>query len=541
MSTVMSLRRPASGVRLILSVLLATAATLTIGCGSGGSVGPSGSQFSGNTSVTVALTSTANDQLTELDLEFQSLTLTSQSGKTVALLSTQQPSEFVHLNGGIDVLTTVSVPQDIYTTATATIGGAQFTCLTLTPQNSPAGGGIDISTYAYGYTPTSQVTATLPLPITVTGSSMGLLLNLMVSQSVSYSSCYPSGMYSITPTFNLTPLTIAPQPTNAGNGKLSGLEGGIASLNTDGSGFTLSVAEGPFGTRSLPVTSTGATVFQGVSGLSTLSAGMFVNMDGGLQSDGSLLATRVAVEDPSAVNVMTGPLLEVSTEVPDLLIYGRQEQGPLISALGGPSGLYAGAPYFDFSNAVFQISGQLTNLQSLPFAPEFSASNMVPGQNVDLTSPALIVSGGVYTPANTITLIPQTSDGEVVSSSTNGSFTIYQVALASYDLFPVFAVQPGQANLLNNPSEIEVYVDSNTQKLNSQPLAPGSTLRFYGLVFNDNGTLRMDCAQVNDGVDFLAPPSPAQQSYMEKGAVQQTSGGSAGPLLPSINVITRQH
>jgi hypothetical protein len=25
-------------------------------------------------------------------------------------------------------------------------------------------------------------------------------------------------------------------------------------------------------------------------------------------------------------------------------------------------------------------------------------------------------------------------------------------------------------------------------------------LRFYGLVLNDNGTLRMDCAQVNDGV-----------------------------------------
>jgi hypothetical protein len=28
----------------------------------------------------------------------------------------------------------------------------------------------------------------------------------------------------------------------------------------------------------------------------------------------------------------------------------------------------------------------------------------------------------------------------------------------------------------------------------------GSVVRFYGLVFNDNGMLRMDCAQVNDGV-----------------------------------------
>jgi hypothetical protein len=36
--------------------------------------------------------------------------------------------------------------------------------------------------------------------------------------------------------------------------------------------------------------------------------------------------------------------------------------------------------------------------------------------------------------------------------------------------------------------------------MNSTSLTPGSTLRFNGLVFNDNGTLRMDCAQVREGV-----------------------------------------
>ena len=47
--------------------------------------GPSGPKLSGNTSVTVVMTSTANDQLAEFDLGFQSITLTSQSGKTVTL------------------------------------------------------------------------------------------------------------------------------------------------------------------------------------------------------------------------------------------------------------------------------------------------------------------------------------------------------------------------------------------------------------------------------------------------------------------------
>jgi hypothetical protein len=53
---------------------------------------------------------------------------------------------------------------------------------------------------------------------------------------------------------------------------------------------------------------------------------------------------------------------------------------------------------------------------------------------------------------------------------------------------------------LDRATDVVVYVDSNTQSLNTSPIAAGSLLRFHGLLFNDNGTFRMDCAQVNDGV-----------------------------------------
>ena len=43
-------------------------------------------------------------------------------------------------------------------------------------------------------------------------------------------------------------------------------------------------------------------------------------------------------------------------------------------------------------------------------------------------------------------------------------------------------------------------MDSSTQMLNSAAIAPGNVLRFNGLIFNDSGTLRMVCRQVNDGV-----------------------------------------
>jgi hypothetical protein len=67
-------------------------------------------------------------------------------------------------------------------------------------------------------------------------------------------------------------------------------------------------------------------------------------------------------------------------------------------------------------------------------------------------------------------------------------------------------------------------VDSNTQKLNTRTLASGNTLRFNGLVFNDNGTLRMDCAQVNDGVSLTPQSNSAVQSHAQVKTLLRTYG-----------------
>jgi len=217
-------------------------------------------------------------------------------------------------------------------------------------------------------------------------------------------------------------------------------------------------------------------------------------MDAVIQSDGSLLATRVAVEDtnPTNLTVWSGPVLNVSSAIPVLLNLGVEQQGQLV--LASPT-------YYSFGNAIFQISGQFTNLQSLPFAASFDATNMVAGQNIYVSTHALNISPEpIYTPAATVTLLPQTINGTVSQISSAGNFTTYTVSLAAYDLIPALAVQPGQTTLLKNPSSVVVYVDADTQLLNTQPIAQGSLLRFNGLLFNDNGTLRMDCGQVNDGV-----------------------------------------
>jgi hypothetical protein len=250
---------------------------------------------------------------------------------------------------------------------------------------------------------------------------------------------------------------------------------------------------------------------------------MFVDMDAAIQSDGSQLATRISVQDSDTSNlsVSTGPLLQVASSQPSFFSVGRQDQGYLVTSdQAGVSMAYS------FGNATFQILERFTNLQSLPFVPSFNASNIFDGQNVYVTTHATTLQGGpIYFPATTVTMVPQTINGTISGTSTEGSFTTYTVTLASYDLIPNLAVQAGQNTVLSNPSTVIVYVDSNTSMLNTQPLAVGSVMRFNGMLFNDNGTLRMDCGQVNDGVTIQP---------------QSQSAAASRAMAPGQQIITKR-
>ena len=173
-----------------------------------------------------------------------------------------------------------------------------------------------------------------------------------------------------------------------------------------------------------------------------------------------------------------------------------------ISYASGPLGVGLGNyACLGCNTTTFGITKQFSNVQNLPFPASFTMNNMVAGQFVVATFHELNGLGHApYAIATTATLLPQTLDGTVSAIGSDGNFTTYTITLAPYDLFPQFAVQPGQTTLLTNPSQVVVYADSNTQMLNTNPIAVGDVVRFYGLVFNDNGTLRMDCAEIFDGV-----------------------------------------
>jgi uncharacterized protein DUF5666 len=440
-----------------------------------------------NTSVTILVSSTANDRVVQANLTVTKLMLTDAMGNAVNVLSTPQSAEFMHLNGLTESLATVDVPQGAYTAATATLGNANFACVALT-----SSGGISAGT-------TTQIsgtpTVTVPAPISISGTHLNLVLNLQISSSQGDSAC--SALYTspppgssdatITPAFTL--MMSSDHPGEAG------LIGVVSAFASDGSGFNVAGADGPVWS----VKANGSTVFQGIAGLSALSVGQPVNFDASPQSDGSLLATRVEVTDAnvSELTVWRGPMIFISNTEQQTL-FATERLGALFDGVEGEGGPWA----LGFGgDTIFRTSAQFSNLSSLPFSATFGSNNMVAGQSVYLSTHASAFpnSPGLVA-VTTVTLLPQTINGTVTAVGTAGSFTTYTVALANYNLFTALATQGGQTTILTNPGSVVVYVDASTQTLNTATLAIGSLLRFNGLVFNDNGTLRMDCAEVLDGV-----------------------------------------
>jgi hypothetical protein len=436
--------------------------------------------------VTMVATATANDQLYGFRIHLTHLALTSQYGKTVDVITKSLGVEFMHLNGSAEPLATVSIPQDTYVSASATVDYATFSCADLNPY-----GAVGTSTFEND---SPSVTVNVPAPLVVAGP-MGLVLDLQVSKSASFGSCAAEAVeaWSVQPTFNIRAFTLGESGSSLT--VETNLDGLVSSLGA--SKLTVTAADGPV----WPIAADSSTRYQGVSGFEGVAAGAAVDMDIALQADGSLLATRIAVEDnnDSDLTMWRGPLAFVDAQTPVLETVPVETQGALFdNASGSPT---ASAWQFVFGSSAFRISQQLANLKALPFSPVFESANMVPGQSTYLTTHAgAFPDGPNRVSAGTVTLLPQTLNGTIVGVSAEGGFTAYRVALATYDLFSALSQQAGQTTLLTAPTSLIVYTDSSTRQFNTAPLALGTVQRFRGLVFNDAGTLRMDCGWIFDGV-----------------------------------------
>jgi hypothetical protein len=475
---------------VLFAFSLALTMVLLAGCGGSGSQ-MGGTPPGGNTQVVVLRASTANDQLFSFQVLINTISLVNKEGTSVTIftnpLSFGPFGEWMNLNGISTPLTTTSVPSDTYTSAVVTVFRCSFSNLTF------AANTFTTSTFAQGLCAegTGTTTVNLPNPIKITGPAMALALNLQVAQSFTLDATTDPATYSIDPMFTLTPVAIAAQPTDETNGKVTLIDAQVTSVGADGKTIMVQPADG----QALTLVSNSATVFQGIAGFSALAANMLFNFDAAIQSDGSLLATRIEVPDATAVAGVGGPFT-LPVIGPGVFQTQTQEQnGCTIVQIPFCGNIY------HLNNTVFQVSGELTNVANLPFPASFASSNFLQGQNVLVTSSGVADNRSIEE-AVTVNLLPQTLNGTVSAVSNQAGFAVYTVTLAPYDLLPVLqnytSLTPPPH--LSNPSSIVVYADTNTSFLNSGTVAVGSLIRFRGVIFDDNGTARMDATAIYDGV-----------------------------------------
>ena len=477
-------RRPSS--RGLLPVFaVAVSASLLTSCGANSSL-PISPPPAGNTQVVVLLSSTSGDELWSFYIDITSIVLHDGAGKSATVYTNatdgefnRVPAEFFHVNGASEPLLTVSLPQGTYTSATVMAGDCYFSTAGVKPDGGPWTAISSQGTCSQG---TGNTTVNLPTPVTISGSTTALLLNLEALHS--YTPGDPTAFpptATITPVFTLTSAEILAQPTNNQNGLLTGIIGQITSISN--TGFAIQTLDGAMWTLAAGT----GTNYQGISGLSSLGVGMFVNLDATVQPDGTLSATRVEVDEPAATDFVTGPTLAGA--------YSESGKFVLMGSQGFPEsggwGMQATA------DTAFKTSGQFSNLQNLPFQANFSTQSLFTGQNIAVFYSTPNSYG--YQVVDVITLMPQTINATVSQVSNGNGFTIYTVQLAPNDLISTLQAQAGSFPVITNPAEVVVYADAKTQLLAPGPVVAGDAARFRGLLFDDNGTLRMDCSQILAG------------------------------------------
>ncbi|HTR25092.1 MAG TPA: hypothetical protein VMI10_14015 [Terriglobales bacterium] len=476
---------------LTLAIFLPPELVALIGCG--GSMGTMQNQ-GGMTNVTVLRTGTANDQLTSFRIEITSLILTDKAGKSVTLLDDPGAAndslaglEFMNLNGAYSPLVSAAIPQGTYTSATLLAASCQFANVSITPAGGLMSSYFSEKRCSQG---TGLATVNLASPLVILGTSEILSLDLQVSQSYTLTTTQGSGgptqSYTISPVFTLGPLSASTQPSH---GLVAGIDVQVASVNSTGNGFAATTPK----RASLSVVTNAATVYQGLPTFSSIASGMLANLDAAVQTDGSLLATRIQVDDPTAIAEFTGPWTFSDGQPGSFVIL---PQG-CFHTLDNP---VCDSGFQSTNGATFSVSGEFTNLQSLPFTASFTCTSLSLGQNLSGFSQGARDSHGVPI-VTTISLRPQTINGTIAAVSTINGFSVYTVSLASYDLIPIVQAAAGPASQdLANPASVTVYAGANTQLSTTALIGVGSLARFRGIIFNDNGVLRMDCQKILDGV-----------------------------------------
>jgi hypothetical protein len=460
---------------------LASAALLLAGCSAASNAVLGTTTSASTASVPVTLTDAPSDLVLATSLTMNSITLTDSKGTTTSVLSSPLTFEATRLDAVQEPLFVPAVPEDTYTSVTLTYSNAIVAYIDPTTKQ------VDVTT---GVLQTNTQTITFPSAVTVSNTTTGLLVDYLVANSVTIS----GSTVTVSPQFHVAAVPVPSTPTNGTNGLTVGIKGQITALGTNS--FTLTLPHGISVTASV----NSNTVYQGISGFSALTVGALVEADLTLQTNGTILATRVeeAVAPVANMQFLEGPI----TFGPATSLSGTV----FTMAVRDKVGATATTTPIETdtititSSTKFVVPARFTTLAGAapPFTQAFSASTLFPGQAVTVATTA--VSNNAAT-ALAIEQHPQTVGGTIASVANMTSTQAYYVYVLTLD-------SNGWLAKLTGKTSVTVYADNNVQPINNNTLTVGQTARFNGFLYELGGNLTLLAGVQADGPGNPITPHP---------------------------------
>ncbi len=432
-----------------------------------------------NTAVQVNMGDAPADWMLAFSMNITSMSLTGSKGD-VSAVSTATPMEMTHLMGTMQPLARVSAPQGTYTGATITIGSA--TVMYMDPTSK-----LPVQTTISGPIIAAVIFST---PITVGTTPMAMGFDLDLASSVTGTA---GGTLSMNPVFNVTSgMQGSGSPLDPANGCIQQMMGTVSS--TSGSSFTMTSLQAA---QSFTFMTNSSTTFDNISSMSGMMNGMLLIVDGALQSDGSLMATTVQSMMNSGGVMGGGIMTAVSgATTPTLTMVMQNGTG-----VGMKSSYFAsGASVSTQSSTTYAIDKDNVDISSssLPFTPVFDASHIYAGQSViPIGSSGMMGAGmgggmmggasmGGTITASEVVLEQQGMSGTAgaaINSGSSGSFTL---TLPSNSAFTT----------LTGATSIMVFQQTGTTVSGTSPIASGTPVHAFGLLFFDANQWKMVASRI---------------------------------------------
>lgn len=411
------------------------------------------------------------DWMLAFSMNISSMSLTSSNGSTT-VVSSSTPMEMMHLMGMMQPLAMVNAPQGTYTGASITIASANVMYMdptTKAPVQATIPGPM-----------TATVTFTSPITVGTTPMAMGFDLDL--ASSVTMGS---NGNMTMNPVFHVTSGTQGSgNAMDPANGGIQQMMGSISSVS--GNSFVMTSMQAA---QNFTFATNSSTVFSGTS-MSAMANGMLVVVDASLQSDGSLLCTRVQSMMNSG-GVMGGGIITAVSGSPATSLTIVMQNG---AGTGMMASTFANGVSVSLSGGTtYEIDEDNIDMAGLPFTPAFDQNHIYVGQRVMPISSSGMMSGGMgggmmggSSMAGTITasevqLEPQGLSGTANAAISSGATTSFTLNLPSGCAFTT----------MTGATSVTIFQQPQTIVVGTSPIASGSSMRAFGLLFFDAGQWKM--------------------------------------------------